>query len=274
MENRLTRDIWFVADSIISSLGHTSDENYQAVRQGRSGIAAVEFNKLQVQASAIAGIKGSEKYTRFEALCVEAIERAIAGLSLPKEKTLFILSTTKGNIALLERGESKHERIHLHATSKHLAASFGFDNHMVISNACISGVMAIMVARRYILAGTYDHAIVCGADELSEFIVSGFQSLSALSAERCKPFDANRKGVNLGESAAVVVVSGSPEHLGVSKNIRVIGGGLSNDANHISGPSRTGNELAYAVKHAMAEGNITNDDVALYICSRNSNPVQ
>jgi 3-oxoacyl-[acyl-carrier-protein] synthase-1 len=261
MEHRLKRDIWFVADSIVSSLGHTSDENYQAVRQGRSGVALKDFSKMQAQVSVITGIANSSRFTRFEAMCAEAIEQAVSGLNLPKEKTLFILSTTKGNIALLERGEATHERIHLHSTSKHLASAFGFDHHMVISNACISGVMAILVGRRYILSGEYDHAVICGAEEVSEFIVSGFQSLSALSPESCKPFDANRKGVNLGESAAVVVISGSPEQLADSTSIRIMGGGLSNDANHISGPSRTGNELAFAVKQAMSEANVVNNDV-------------
>lgn len=261
MEHQLKGDIWFVADSIVSSLGYTSDENYQAVRQGRSGIAPVEFAKITSQVSAVKNIAASSKYTRFEAMCAEAIERAIEGINLPTDRTLFILSTTKGNIALLERGEGNHERIHLHSAAKHIASAFGFNHHMVVSNACISGVMAVLVGRRYILSGAYDHVVVCGADELSEFIVSGFQSLSALSPEKCKPFDADRKGVNLGESAAVVVISGSPEQLGKSGEVRITGGGLSNDANHISGPSRTGNELAHAVRQAMHESGIANHDI-------------
>jgi 3-oxoacyl-[acyl-carrier-protein] synthase-1 len=261
MEHQLKRDIWFVADSIVSSLGRTSDENYQAVRLGQSGISPVDFSKTRAHVSSIKDIKSSLKFTRFEAMCAEAIERAISNLKLPKEKTLFVLSTTKGNIALLERGERGHERVHLHSTAKHIASAFGFNHHIVISNACISGVMAIMIGRRYILSGEYDHVVVCGADELSEFIVSGFQSLSALSPELCKPFDANRKGVNLGESAAVVVITGAPEQLGAAKTIRVTGGGLSNDANHISGPSRTGNELASAVRQAMHEATVGNNDI-------------
>lgn len=261
MEHQLKRDIWFVADSIVSSLGHTSDENYQAVRAGRSGISPVDFDKTRAHVSSVKGIKESQKFTRFEAMCADAIERALSGINLPKDRTLFILSTTKGNIALLERGQGSHERIHLHAASKHIATAFGFTHHLVVSNACISGVMAIMIGRRYILSGAYDHVVVCGADELSEFIVSGFQSLSALSPEMCKPFDANRKGVNLGESAAVVVISGTPEQLGAEKKIKITGGGLSNDANHISGPSRTGNELAFAVRQAMNEASVSITDI-------------
>jgi 3-oxoacyl-[acyl-carrier-protein] synthase I len=259
MERQLMHDIWFVADSIVSSLGSSSDENYRAVREGRSGIAPVSFRNITAQASQIVSLQGSKQFTRFEAMCAEGLDKALTGLSLPKERTLFILSTTKGNIALMEAGQAGHERIHLHRTATHLANAFGFTRTMVISNACISGVMAILVARRYILSGTYDHAVICGADELSEFIVSGFQSLSALSPELCRPFDSQRKGVNLGECAAVVVVSGKPQQLGAETTIKITGGGLSNDANHISGPSRTGNELAGAIKQALAEADTTID---------------
>jgi len=92
-----------------------------------------------------------------------------------------------------------------------------------------------------------------GADVLSHFVVSGFESLQALSSEQCKPFDAARKGINLGEAAAALVLSSEPDPVGLRPSIKVTGGGSSNDANHISGPSRTGDELGFAIQQALQE---------------------
>jgi 3-oxoacyl-[acyl-carrier-protein] synthase-1 len=161
----------------------------------------------------------------------------------------------------LEEGKPDDPRIHLHETAAQLARAFGYTNHLVISNACISGVMAIVVGKRMIEAGLYDHALIVGADVLSRFVISGFNSLQALSSESCRPFDKKRKGINLGECAAAVVLTGDTELLGEAPFIRISGGGLSNDANHISGPSRTGEELGFAIKQALEEAAIAAKDI-------------
>ncbi len=165
-----------------------------------------------------------------------------------------MLSTTKGNIDLLETPRAA--RVPLHAAVAVLAKAFGFVHHRVVSNACISGVQALLVAQRSLLAGQYDHAVVVGGDMLSHFVVSGFQSLQALSAEPCRPFDASRTGLTLGEAAAAMVLSVRPEELGVTPRVQILGGGVSNDANHISGPSRTGEELAQAIGRALTASNV------------------
>jgi 3-oxoacyl-[acyl-carrier-protein] synthase-1 len=100
-----------------------------------------------------------------------------------------------------------------------------------------------------------------GADELSPFVLSGFRSLQALSDELCKPFDAARTGINLGEAASAVLITSDPKSLGVNSSIRILGSGLSNDANHISGPSRTGEELSHAIDLAIAESNLSPDEI-------------
>jgi len=81
-----------------------------------------------------------------------------------------------------------------------------------------------------------------------------------MSAERCKPFDNKRKGVNLGEAAATVVLTTTPE-IGKAIPIEIFGGALSNDANHISGPSRTGEELAAAVNAALNNSGIKGESI-------------
>ena len=261
--------VWMVADSIVSPLGWTTEENYAKVRKSISGIRRVEEAALSQQA--FSGALMAEKLpesplSRFEYLCDRALQQALQNITLPKDRTVFILSTTKGNISFLEEGKADHPRIHLHAVAKMLADRIGIPNPLVISNACISGVMAAIVARRLLLSGQYDHAVVLGADVLNRFVISGFQSLQALTAEPCRPFDAGRKGINLGECAAVMILSTAPDALGVSASVEILGGGLSNDANHISGPSRTGEELGFAIRQAMQESGLTEHDID-FICA-------
>jgi 3-oxoacyl-[acyl-carrier-protein] synthase I len=258
------RQVWVAADAIVSPLGKSSEENFRQLKQGRSGVALLDDPSLTatpVQAGKISSIAASPALTRFEVMGLEAIEAVTAKFRLPAERTLFVLSTTKGNIGLMDEGRTDHPRLPLHATAAFLAGKAGLRHHVVISNACISGVMALTVAKRFLQAGKYDHALVLGADTLSRFVISGFQSLQALSPERCRPFDAARKGINLGEAAAAMLLTVEPEALGAEPEVRILGSGLSNDANHISGPSRTGEELAFAIGQALRESDLSAGDI-------------
>ena len=97
--------------------------------------------------------------------------------------------------------------------------------------------------------GIYRRVIVAGGDLLSHFITSGFGSFRSLSSRPCRPYDSSRDGLNLGEACGAVLLSSerTEEHVILS------GGAVSNDANHISGPSRTGDGLYFAIRQAMQE---------------------
>lgn len=257
------KKVWIAADSIVSPLGLTTAENYENLRQGVSGLSLIQdvaLNSEPFYGGKIATILNDTEISKFEALCKSVIEQLLSKASFDPKRSIFILSTTKGNITFLEEGQTDHPRIHLHKTAAYLSDLFGFKDHLAISNACISGVMAIVVGKRMIEAGQYHHAVVVGADVLSRFVISGFQSLQALSVDKCKPFDAKRNGINLGECAAGIVLSSvRPES--ESNAVCIAGGGLSNDANHISGPSRTGEELGFAVRQAVEESKIALEDI-------------
>ena len=265
MEPALTmKDVWLAADAILSPLGKGSAENFSQVRKKISGVQAINdqsLSKETLMAGKIASLVIPATSTRFEAMCSEVIQTLTREIQLPSERTLFILSTTKGNIDFLDEDKPHHPHIHLHTSSDFLAKKFGFKNTLVISNACISGVMALTVAARFLRSGQYDHAVVVGADTLNHFVVSGFQSLQALSDEPCKPFDVNRKGINLGEAAAAILLTTEPEALQLKPSVKFLGSGLSNDANHISGPSRTGEELFFAIRQALTEAGVSADEI-------------
>lgn len=258
------KQVWVAADTIVSPLGNSGDENFAQLKKGLSGVTLLDdpsLTAIPVQVGKISSIGSTPELTRFETMSLNAIRQITTRFNLPADRTLFILSTTKGNISVVDEGKPEHSRLSLHATAEFLARQAGLGDHLVISNACISGVMALIVAKRFLQTGKYDHALVLGADTVSRFVISGFQSLQALSAERCRPFDADRKGINLGEAAAAMLLTVDPEALGAKPMVRILGSGLSNDANHISGPSRTGEELGYAIRQALKQSSVSAAEV-------------
>lgn len=256
-----TRKVYVEAGNIISSLGATTAENLDQVLQEHSGLkpytdkvfsditipaSYLDYSAIATQFSALAD---ANAYTRFEQLAIlsvkDALEKSKVGLN--SGKTLFILSTTKGNIDLLENAQSfPANRLELSTTAAIIAGFFSKElPFMVVSNACISGVAALVLGRRLIAAGLYDTVIVNGTDILTKFVVSGFQSFMSLSENPCKPFDADRNGLSLGEGSATLILTNK------STDIEIVNGATSNDANHISGPSRTGEGLLLAIENTL-----------------------
>jgi len=263
-------DVYIVGDNILSPIGSTTTENFEALKQGISGVKA--HHKLGISSENIiaslfendGNISIDKNYKKFENLLISSISKAKDSLAVDyiNDKTVLIVSSTKGNISLLETEEHTPElnqRVALHTSAQLVADHFGLTNQpIVISNACISGVMAILTGMRLLQSGQYENAIVTGADVISKFVCSGFKSFQALSSEVCKPFDKDRNGLNLGEGAGTVILS---IHKQNPDNVKVSGGAVSNDANHISGPSRTGEELGFAIKTALLNSGITANDV-------------
>jgi 3-oxoacyl-[acyl-carrier-protein] synthase-1 len=140
---------------------------------------------------------------------------------------------------------------------------------LVISSACASGAMAVEAAKDHLLSGDYSHAIVFGFDALSRFVVSGFASLAALSKTGARPFDADRDGLTLGEGACIAVFSRRKPFTG---DIIVAGAGSSNDANHRTGPSRTGDGLLRAMKAALDDAKLSRRAIGAVKCHGTATP--
>jgi 3-oxoacyl-[acyl-carrier-protein] synthase-1 len=184
------------------------------------------------------------------AICSIKETVASAALDLTGSRTLFILSTTKGNIDLLENN-SIDKRLYLWSTARLLQRRFNFRNEpLVISDACISGVQAIITGARLIRAGLYDNCVINGTDIISEFVLSGFNSFKSLSTGPCRPFDKTRDGLSLGEGSGTIILTAGSDASGNDK-ILVSEGFSTNDANHISGPSRTGEGLFIAISRVL-----------------------
>jgi 3-oxoacyl-[acyl-carrier-protein] synthase I len=276
-KNKRSVMIYQVNDTIISSLGFSSEENYSAVKQGISGlkryenafdiqepimISRIDENKLNKAFNSIVP-SNTHAYTRFEKAAILSAYQALEKTSInPANKNvLFILSTTKGNVELLDITKSKNfepEGVYLWHSAQLITDFFGNPNDaVVVSNACISGAAAQLYALRELENKDIDFVVVIGADMLSEFVISGFQSFKSLSADICKPFDKNRCGLNLGEAAATIIYGKTDNLETLPENtILLLAGAIANDANHISGPSRTGAGLSIAIEKTLHNFNI------------------
>jgi 3-oxoacyl-[acyl-carrier-protein] synthase I len=282
------RDVFIVSDNILSPLGVTAGENFSNLTKSVSGVKKQEkkeMSALPFYASlfdSFPAIPGN--YTQFEQLLIMSLTDALknSDLDTRDKKTILIISSTKGNISLLETepyDPGLKERIALHTSARLVASHFEFvHSPIIVSNACISGIAAILTGMRMIRSGQYDHAIIAGADVISRFVLSGFQSFQAISPGPCKPFDRDRNGINLGEGAATLILSSDRKYAG-GKNgggeyaggkyvggshaggVTVSGGAISNDANHLSAPSRTGEELCMAMTKAMLEAGLSTTDI-------------
>lgn len=257
-----------VSDNIISPLGTTTAENYAAVKAGKSALKRYDslWNLPEPFVASLIDRDGVERefatlaadarYTFFEKMAILSASKALAKTNIDpaSDKVLFVLSTTKGNVFLLDKREKGFppERVLLGVAARQMTGFFHNPNPpIVVSNACISGVCAQIEAMRNLECGCFDYVVVTGTDVQSAFIVSGFQSFKALSPEPCKPFDVNRCGLNLGDAAATIVYT-RKDTVGENEWV-ACRGAIRNDANHISGPSRTGEGSYRALKVALGE---------------------
>lgn len=236
-----------VADNIISPLGFTTEENLEAVMSGSSSLYhydRMEGIPFPFTASLFSGEQKGylliEGYTFFESLAIQSIRYALRNMSIPlDERVILIISSTKLNVDLLDEDENEENVICPGVAALKIAQAVGVSTKpIVVCNACISGVSAMILGNRLLELGLYDHAIVCGVDVQSPFIVSGFHSFKALSEEPCRPFDIERLGLNLGEGVATIVLSRLPND-NVS-NWHIKKGTMRNDAFHITSPSPQG----------------------------------
>lgn len=271
--------VFISASAMVTSLGEGVERNFSALLRGEVGVRRV-VNPRVSQSPVTAGIIPDsvydalyERYDRQRTLtlteiiavhCISSVlgSRSADGIGL-------VIASAKGNISLLEGHSAEWAESHeetcevvgssllLGPMARRIASRFGInaDDTFVVSNACISGITAVAVARRLILLGRYKEMVVVGVDTQNRFITSGFASFKSLSDDVCRPYDESRCGLNLGEACGAMLLTTEGDGVCIS------GAALTDDANHISGPSRTGDGLYFAMRKAMAEAGADNVDM-------------
>ena len=268
------KKLYLLDDAIISPLGFSTEENISAIREGKSGLQLQQKPEITENSfyagiidesylnDAFETIGNPKKYTKLEKMMLLAVQQILnKNPNLNLAETALVITTTKGNINLLkDPGNFPEIRLKLSELGQVIANFFGFvQKPIIVSNACISGGLGLAVARRLGSIGKLKNALVVGGDLVSDFVVSGFNSFQALSQEACKPFSKDRNGISLGEAAAAILVSF--DRTKSSGNIALIGDSTVNDANHISGPSRTGEGLYQSIQKALKEASISTTEI-------------
>ncbi|WP_339864429.1 beta-ketoacyl synthase N-terminal-like domain-containing protein [uncultured Algoriphagus sp.] len=257
-------NVFLGGENVISPLGWGIQETFSNAKNGKTGLKQLEepFPGISNLFAAKFDDSSFSTDSPIEEFAAESCRGSLEELHFEHqldERWLFVFSTTKGDINHLKSGDSY--RSNPHYLMQQLQKELPFESQgKVISCACISGLAALIYAADKIAADQVDHALIVGADVLSEFTSQGFESFFALDSELCKPFDKDRKGLNLGEAAASLVLS-KDQTIFKTSPLRFLGGATSNDANHISGPSRTGEGLYRAIQNALNYSSKTPDQI-------------
>ncbi|MGJ8664965.1 MAG: beta-ketoacyl synthase N-terminal-like domain-containing protein [Patiriisocius sp.] len=263
-------------NNIISSLGFNSKTVVQQVANEKSGLERIEnisilpfpfyasvIDKSKLNNAFAEISEDQNSYTRLEKMMLLSLNDVLKqSKNKISERTGLIISTTKGNIDVLENnGPFPKSKAYLSELAKTIADFYNFKTEpIVVSNACVSGVLAVAIAKRYINAGMFDEVFVVSGDLVTQFILSGFNSFQALSTERCKPYSDDRAGINIGEVAASILVTKDATNL-CKEACEIAGDSSCNDANHISGPSRTGEGLYRSAKVALKEAGVKPNEI-------------
>lgn len=282
--------IFVTGIGIISPIGKNTDENYEALKTGKSGIGRLElfsskyadilrFGEIKISNSELkAELQLREKgLTRTALLATKAFGEATADSGLLPEQisspdTALINGSTVGGMCLTDelyndanKDSNGSEYLNAYdcgAVNLFLRQKYGIKGVVnTINTACSSSANAIMFGARLIGQGLAKRAIVGGVDSLAKFTINGFNALMILADETCKPFDKNRKGLNLGEGAAFLVLE--TEEAAKDKKIyaELTGYANTNDAFHASALSEEGEGPYLSMKKALELAKLAPADI-------------
>ena len=288
-KNLTTKAVVVTGIGIISSIGNNLDETYDSLIHKKIGIGSIdiletnrkdefllgEIKLTHNELIKAAGVDGSSAWTRTALIGIIAAKQAIAdsGIDVSKNTALISASTVGG----MDRSElyykdflteAKHKKYidthHAGSSTEMIAEQCGVNGLITtISTACSSSLNSIMFGSRLIKTGSTKTAIVGGTDALSKFTLNGFNTLMILDKELCRPFDATRAGLNLGEGAAYFILEEKESAIASGKKIyaEVAGYANANDAHHQTASSENGEGPYLAMQNALQSANIQPSDI-------------
>ena len=271
-----------VAYGMCNGLGATTGEVVAALAAGRSPLVppplALPFDTVcgvvgdPLPALPSAFAYADSRITRIAALGLDDLRPALARAKKRwgESRLGAVIGTSTGGLAHTEMAYAERartgsmpswfdfERQHpFHVVVDALCAMTGIDGaRYAVSTACSSSAKVFGAAARLIAAGICDAVLVGGVDTLCQTTVRGFQALSVLSAVPCRPFGLERRGINIGEGAAFILLERDAEG-----PARFLGIGESSDAHHMSAPDPEGRGARAAMEKALADARLSPGDV-------------
>jgi 3-oxoacyl-[acyl-carrier-protein] synthase II len=253
------RDVFLNYASIITGLGPLA-QTWQSLLNHQSSIVQKQhFENGLLPKTGLSLYK--RDFTDFQADFTEVLmEECLSDFPKLPQETFVIWTGIKNNAELIESlyyGKAIPRYSSAFDLRCRLTEKLGLINGgMEVNAACASSTIGVALAVQYIREGRYDHILVAGADTVSRFVYYGFAALKAMKEDVCMPFDINRSGLSLGDGAVALFLSAER-----NSDIRVTGYGITNDANHITGPSRDGSGLATALSQAIHMAGLEPKDV-------------
>jgi len=245
----------FIASSgIVTGLASTMDGNWQALMDNRTAVRKTEyFDTSAIDYKLTAAVDGLRS-ERSANLVQELARQALNQIPLIPQDTFTIWTGIKGNAQFIESA-MQNQTLHLPKEYRvWLQKEYNLTGAgMEVNAACASSTVGIALATQKIRSGEQDSVLVCAADLASRFVQMGFSALKALTATAARPFDINRDGLVLGDGACALLLANEETCIkyGLNKLAEINGWGISNDANHITGPARDGMGLILAIKQAL-----------------------
>ncbi|MES2620438.1 MAG: beta-ketoacyl-[acyl-carrier-protein] synthase family protein [Bacteroidota bacterium] len=265
---------------IISPVGSSVAQNHAALKQGKCGFSSLElfptkfgsllpFGEIKIPNEVLKEqLNVTEKgVTRTTLLAVHAFQQAVEDSALSKSDlesvdTALINGNTIGGMCLSDElymdanknevGSEYISSYNLGSVNMYIQQRYGIRGVInTFNTACSSSANAIAYGARLIRNGFAKRAIVGGTDSLAKFTINGFNSLNILSSAQCRPFDAERSGLNLGEGAAFLVLEREEDAKDKKIYAEVSGWANTNDAFHPSSISDNGEGPYLAMKQAL-----------------------
>jgi len=263
-----------VDGDLVTAYGSGLDACWDGLLAGRSAVKPVtRFATEPFQCHCAATLDGLT-YGAEVSVVWQMLSRLLAenDSRIPND-ALVLLASTTGEIDLLERAVEEGKADCKESKLANLLLKIcdrlgGKHDGAVVSSACASATVALAQAAGMIERGECDCVVVVACDAVSEFVYSGFASLMALDPMGARPFDAERQGLSVGEAAGFALLM-SAGRAGREKRIslgEIAGWGATNDANHMTGPSRDGGGLTRAIETALARANVSAEKVSM-ICA-------
>ncbi|NVN91090.1 MAG: beta-ketoacyl-[acyl-carrier-protein] synthase family protein [Desulfuromonadales bacterium] len=258
-----------VAIDIITPYGLGCDACWDGLLSNRSALSTLSRFKTEAFMADCAGVIAGLEYHGETSLVMQMICRLFAACSstIPADARL-LLATTKGEIDFLEKSilsgngdvaESSLDRL----LEKVAECSGARGDGLVLSAACTSSSAAAAQAAAMIRAGHADCVLVVACDAVTEFVYAGFSSLMALDKNPARPFDKNRAGLSVGEAAGYLLIMSQERAQREGRTVltELAGWGLSDDANHMTGPSRESDGMISAIGKALQSAGVSAQEI-------------
>ncbi|MEM9258505.1 MAG: beta-ketoacyl synthase N-terminal-like domain-containing protein [Bacteroidota bacterium] len=227
-------------------LGSSVEETWRSLRQGRVGLRPERVAGNYT--CPVGRIPTTAQEPPFSSLVHQTLQTSPLNWEWASSRTAWILCSAKGNVNALASGTGAYS---LSETANTLAQELGMAQSPTnISTACTSSLAGIVLALRLLKGGRYDKIAVTGCDLASDFVLSGFNRIKAISSAPCRPYDATRNGINLATAAASIFLEWRKPRIG---EVAVVEGNTSNDGFHISRPIPDGAGLASCIQRTCQE---------------------